>query len=130
MAEKPQAQNAPKKITCRVVSNYGGHLAGAIIAVDEKEYVRMRAAVLDDNDQPTGEYRFPVLITDADAAVLAKREEAERSAKARAAQQSADYGAGWAEMERQSLARVRADYAVNQKRAADELKNITEAPQE
>ena len=41
MAEK-QAPPAPKKIRVRVVANYGGHIPGETIEVDEKEYNRLR----------------------------------------------------------------------------------------
>lgn len=124
MAEKSPAPSAPKKISCRVVSNYGRHIPGEVITVEEKEYFRFRVAVLDEDEKPTGEHRFPVLIAEADAAALAKREESERAAKMRAAQSENDHGSGWADMEQQSLAIVRARYAESQALADEERRRI------
>lgn len=96
---------ADKKVTCRVVQNYGGFLPGQTITIDEREYNRFR---LVDGE---GNVQCPVLISSADQAELDKKAAAEREAKLKLAIADAQNGSGWSELEKQSLAIVQAKYA-------------------
>ena len=95
---KPKHALVPT-VRARVVSNYGSHLPGSIVEVTEKEYQRLR------EEDGAGGYRFPVLISQADADALAAmaRESEEQAHRARvAADTDRATSEGWAEHQRRA----------------------------
>jgi hypothetical protein len=86
-------------VKARVVQNYGRHLVGAFVEVEEREYHRLRKS------DGAGGYTFPVLISQADADALAAKERDAR-AKAESARAASDTdrhtAEGWAEYQRKA----------------------------
>lgn len=124
MAEKPQQQpiaaSSPKKIAVTVVSNYGGHLPGAAIEVDEREYLRLREPVRDEEGLilKSKGWRFPVLISKADQEKQEEQRRKDEADRRLAADErgDAENGPGWAELERQSLERLQSSHRSEQAR--------------
>lgn len=111
MATSEKQQAAPKMVTARVIRNYGSAIVGSTVRVPEAEYNRLR------EPDGAGGFRFPILISQADADALeVKKREVE--AKARAAQVDTDRATsdGWAEYQRQSGQIVAAHRIEEQRR--------------
>jgi hypothetical protein len=115
MAEAKQAP-AQKKIEVTVVSNYGQHRPGETLSVDEREYNRLRAPIIDEETGRRTGFTFPVLISRADQAKLDEHRRAEEDTRkrAQAEKDESEAGPGWAELERQSIDRIMSNFKAEQ----------------
>lgn len=126
MAKDIPAVSTDKQIECRVMRPYGGRPAGATITVAEREYNRLREPVLDDNEQPTGLFAYPVLITREHETEVAARERKAMDDAAKTRQDIGDRstGPGWEAYERRSLEAVRNAHGAEVYRQDEERKRI------